>query len=464
MRTAVLLLIYYSCVFYALRNPVFGLLFFIHITIFRPESLVWGNTAFGRLHLITSLSVIVAYLSKKKSDGGGSDDSYQRVNIRLFFVFVLWLVIVSFLAEYSIQLSFDKTIEVAKIFVLCFLFAKLINTKERLESYVWVTSISFGLLSFWGVLQGLAGNPRLDSLWPGGSNYIAAQLTLIAPFCFAKVFDTNLSWRSRPLFLACTLSIVLCSIYTSSRSGSLGLGLGLLAFVLQINQRVKVLAGLAVGIVLISPWIPDTYSHRIGSIFVEEGERDTSAESRGVLWRIALRIWQDHPITGIGLENFSPVKETYVGKVSDIVTSQEMFGLIFNQERRPHGLYTGMMAETGIVGIGLFLTLVFRNILCRSPASFLKGRSDNSLYLQIRAAQAGLIGFTINAFFGDFQYLEMLYLQLFFVGAVQGYARTLLNSETNRDNHMDGMRRAGKKEEEILPLSINKTSASYSLV
>jgi len=172
-------------------------------------------------------------------------------------------------------------------------------------------------------------------------------------------------------------------------------------------------------VVLIYPWIPDTYSDRITSIFTEKEERDASSQSRFVLWGIAYRIWQDHPIAGVGLGNFSPVKETYVNEVTDLVTSQEMYNLIFNRERVPHGLYPGMMAETGLLGIGLFLILLFRGIFCRFLTQF---TSQHSMYLQVKGAQAGLIGFAVAALFGDFQYIELLYLQIFFVGAVHGYA------------------------------------------
>ena len=62
MRTAVLFIIYYGSVFYGIINPLFGLLFFVHITIFRPEALVWGNVMFGRLHLITAVCIIIGVM------------------------------------------------------------------------------------------------------------------------------------------------------------------------------------------------------------------------------------------------------------------------------------------------------------------------------------------------------------------------------------------------------------------
>jgi probable O-glycosylation ligase (exosortase A-associated) len=425
MRAIVLLITYYGCVLYALVNPAWGVLFFIHITIFRPDALVWGNLAFGRLHLITSLSVLVGFFlagkfSTSEKEVGGN---FQATNIGLFLLFILWLVVVSAFAEYSPELSFEKTQDVVKIFILCFLFASLIKTEAWLNAYVWVVVLSFGLLAFWGILQGLAGNDRLDTLWPGGSNYIAAQLALVAPLALAKTFDEAVKLKYRVLFLACFTAIILACMYTNSRGGFIGLIAGLIVFLTRVKTRMKVLVvSLLVG-VLVLQWIPSNFSHRISSIFAEQDERDESANSRNVLWQIAWRIWQDHPITGVGLENFSPVKESYADKVGDIVTSEKMYHLIFNQKRYPHGLYPGMMAEMGIVGTAIFLGLLLRNILCRLP-----GISPHPLYLQAKGAQAGLIGFAVAATFGDFQYIEILYLQLFFVGAVRTYYAQLSDS------------------------------------
>jgi hypothetical protein len=79
-----------------------------------------------------------------------------------------------------------------------------------------------------------------------------------------------------------------------------------------------------------------------------------------------------------------------------------------------------------------------RNILCRFPASFTRLENQPSFYLQVKGAQAGLMGFAVSAFFGDFQYIEMLYLQAFFVGAVRGYADSLISPVTQRSNeHLD---------------------------
>ena len=434
MRIAILLIVYYLSAAYSIVNPAFGLLFFIHITIFRPEALAWGNPAFGRLHMIAALITLLSYFIQRpyyffqrKTYKPLIKGCYNNTTSFIFLCFVLWLFVVTIFAKISVQLSFNQAWEIMKIYVLCFLFTKLITSKSRIELYVWITSISFGMLSFWGFLQGVVGNRRLDTLWPGGSNYIAVQLVLMAPFVFAKVFDAALGLIYRLGFFACTISIILCCVYTDSRGGLIGLVIGIFVFVARIKHRYRVTAGLVILIFLVHPWIPHDYSDRINSIFAEKEERDASAESRFVLWQIAFRIWQDHPITGVGLRNFSPVKDTYAqnfSDFSDIVTSEEMYGLIFNQERRPHGLYTGMMAETGLIGIGLYLILLFRGMYCRFSSLSI---SHASMYLQVRGAQAGLVGFAIAALFGDFQYIETFYLQLFFIGAVRGYTDSFID-------------------------------------
>jgi hypothetical protein len=42
------------------------------------------------------------------------------------------------------------------------------------------------------------------------------------------------------------------------------------------------------------------------------------------------------------------------------------------------------------------------------------------LVLVGRGVQAGVIGFALAAFFGDFQYIELLYAQIMLIGAVRG--------------------------------------------
>jgi len=429
----VLTVLYYAAALYGVRYPVFGLMFFIHIVIFRPESLVWGSYAFGRLHLITALIVVVGYFLQRRSLMAAGDGLHQKKNLFNFALFLVWLAIVSLLAEVSVQDSFEKALELLKIFAICAVFAKIVNTETRMEFYVRVVVISFGLLGLWGFEQSLRGNERLDTLWPGGSNYIASQLALIAPLAMAKASDRNMPLMHRLGFIACASFMVLCSFATQSRGAFLGLALGMFVFLFFVRYRVRAFAALALITVLVFPWVGGTYVDRIGSAFAPAEERDASAESRFALWQLGLRIWQDYPIAGVGLDNFSLMRKAYAGKVSDFISRADVYNSIFNeeryQERQPHSVYTGMMAEAGLIGVGLFAVLLLRNIFVRFPRKFLDLPPNQSLYLQAKGAQAGLVGFAFASLFYDLQYIEMLYLQVFFIGAIKTYADSTQNPE-----------------------------------
>ncbi len=411
MRIILLTLIYYSCAIFGVLNPLFGLLFFVHIVIFRPESLVWGNPIFGRLHLFTAGMLFI---------GGFLQPQMLRTKVglnekrNLFFMVLLiaWLVMVSVWAEVSARMSFEKTFDLIKIFAVCFVFTKLITNAKRIDQYLWISMVSFGLLSFWGFLQGMAGNPRLDDLWPGGSNYIGAQLALMTPVALSKSLDKDISFRARSVFIACALSMVLCILATQSRGAFLGLSIGCLGFLLTTRYRVRALVVIAFVVIVSLPWALQPSRSEV--------RQDSSVEARLVLWKIALLMWKDHFIAGVGLNNFSPLRRNYQSKFEDVIQSVETKEIVFDSEERyPHGLYTGMLAETGTVGMVLFLMMLLHNIWVSFPRQFARRESTRGLYLLLRGVQAGLLGFAVSAIFGDYQYIEMLYFQLFLVGAIR---------------------------------------------
>ena len=425
MRIVSLFITYYGCSLYGFFNPLFGVLFFIHITIFRPEWLVWDNIAFGRLHLVAAVVALLGYLFHPEFQKSSIKRNVRDRNIALFFFFLLWLFIVSFLAEDSTEKSLTKTLDLVKVFGLCFLFCRMTNTAERINAYTWVVSISFGLLGLWGVGQGIAGNIRLDNLYFGGSNYVAALLALATPLAFCKIFDRKLSMMSKCLFGACVVAMVLCNVYSESRGGFLGLIIGLLYSLMKLRAGGRILVALALCGMFALPFVPESYTERIQTIFKSEEQRDQSAQSRLVLWQIAFRIWADHPIAGVGLRNFSAVKEDYAYRVDDLVHDPPMAELIFGQERLPHGLYPGMLAEAGLVGLGLFVAMLLYSILCPFPIARDEMGIDRGLYVQFVGAQAGLVGYAVASVFGDFQYMELLYVQIFFVAAISDYAASV---------------------------------------
>ena len=169
--------------------------------------------------------------------------------------------------------------------------------------------------------------------------------------------------------------------WSYARTAWIGLLAGVLVALAFRGRRVLLagaaaLAVLAAGAVLIEPSLAVR-----GAALVNAGDPASSARVR--LWRTAVRIWQDHPITGAGLGSFKTHFEEY--KVPG-----EYFA-----RGHPHNDFLNILVGSGILGLVAFLALVavlFHRALttrARAPASMSAERAILS------AAVAALVAFLV---------------------------------------------------------------------
>ncbi len=134
-----------------------------------------------------------------------------------------------------------------------------------------------------------------------------------------------------------------------------------LAFALAIMavRRPPKLAILVPGLCLILfliPWVPAQYTARITTIFdavasfTDGGQTDTAVKGRLSENLVGLQIFADHPLLGVGLNNYPVHYRRYAQRI----------GLdLRHEDRSAHNLYLQIAAETGIVGISVFGLLVW---------------------------------------------------------------------------------------------------------
>lgn len=84
---------------------------------------------------------------------------------------------------------------------------------------------------------------------------------------------------------------------------------------------------------------------------------DRSVQDRYDLWRAAIEMWRDHPVTGVGLKEFAAYRDSYaplhLSSGSDVADA----ALAFQREPllSPHNMYLLVLSEQGVVGLlGLF--------------------------------------------------------------------------------------------------------------
>jgi len=81
---------------------------------------------------------------------------------------------------------------------------------------------------------------------------------------------------------------------------------------------------------------------------------DSGGTGRIDLWTVAWRMSEEHPVTGVGVNNFRSQSSQYVLEPGSI----DEAGLIVGRPHVVHNVYLQLLAETGIVGLGLFVVVI----------------------------------------------------------------------------------------------------------
>lgn len=181
-------------------------------------------------------------------------------------------------------------------------------------------------------------------------NYLAA--TLVAALAMSGGLAV---WRRETwirLLLACAAPILLYGlIATQSRGGLIAAATSIiLGAALLPTQRRRILAALIPIIALMALFFtvnPEAY-HRLS-------QQDGGGDGRTELWRIAWRIAEDHPLIGVGVNNFVDREQAYVLRVGSLQHAQQ---LVIDDPKVVHNMYLQMLAETGIIGLTLFVVMI----------------------------------------------------------------------------------------------------------
>jgi O-antigen ligase len=81
---------------------------------------------------------------------------------------------------------------------------------------------------------------------------------------------------------------------------------------------------------------------------------DGGGNGRSDLWAVGADMARDHPLFGVGLSNFQDLARDYVTRPREL----QFVELIAEHPHVTHNTYLQLVAETGIVGLLLFLAVV----------------------------------------------------------------------------------------------------------
>ena len=240
---------------------------------------------------------------------------------------------------------------------LSFLFVMLnsVDNKDSFNKIITTIVFTASLVSLYGLYQYVVG-VEVDDSWVDVENNPDIRTRIYSVFMNPNVFaeylimiiplSVGLFWYNKKpfkklVFLGTSLVMSLALVLTLSRGGWLGFAFSALVFVLLVERRL-LLAAIPVvlgGIYL----LPDSIMHRIMSI---GNLADSSNAYRIKMWSITGDIIRDNKWIGVGFGHL-PFKQTFESYIRTMPTYHA------------HNTFLEITAELGIVGLGMFLFLLF---------------------------------------------------------------------------------------------------------
>jgi O-antigen ligase len=250
-------------------------------------------------------------------------------------------------------------------------------------SFVTSTASQVGTAAS-GRLTGGGGDPNVQA-----AGFIAAMFLAIGLISVYRRF-----WARVGLVLAFVL-ITVAFFATESRGGLLALGVSALAALVLFPDQRRRLAGFVVLAVVVAIVAVATTPGLLTRITNFSG----GTSGRSDIWTVAGKVFVEHPLAGVGLNNFQVVEPHFA--LIDRTISR--VGYIAETPYPAHNTYLGLLAETGVIGLIGFLAIAIASL----RAAWLAAREfhDTGRQAYAHLAQTALMGtigmLTAIFFFSD---------------------------------------------------------------
>ncbi len=323
---------------------------------------------------------------------------YWRPELTLMLIFYLLVAIGVLLASNRPLAIAYFTNTYAKIALMSFAIAWLSRTARDFaltSLIITLSGVLVGLVALYnkangiGLVEGTRVTIGRAFGWVlGDPNDLALVLLFPTSFAISLVMTKGLGHTSKLLGL---LSVpVLCSavIATQSRGGLLGI---LAVFGVYGYRRIKsktLFFSLAIAATL-AIFLIAGISDRVSGGAAEVGV-DESAMGRLYAWQAAFGMALHNPFSGVGLDNFYANYFFY---------SPHWDGL----NHAVHSTWFGVLAETGFLGLAVFISLIF--LLIRTALRTLKRVEQHSesvdpaIVATAQAVLTGLVGIVVSGTF-----------------------------------------------------------------
>lgn len=300
--------------------------------------------------------------------------------------------------------------------VLAYILVTLALRNGRdLSQFTWAWVISCGILSWMATfvfgLSSQGGSARLSNLYMYDANDLGLILVTGIPLALAVI---EMSGRTgRIVASGILLWMGLAIARTGSRGAFVGLFMlvpGFLLMARHIAIRKRVLAiGSLVGVLMIAA--PFGYWEQIQSLAnPTEDYNWTSETGRKAVALRGLGYLADHPVTGLGVGNYSKAEWTVSDMAEDQYREKGIKGSV------AHNTWVQAAAEMGVPGLILWVIFVFGTMItvmkqrARLPLAWRRGDPDQRVLFALATyIPLSIWGFALTSTFVSFAYIDPMY-------------------------------------------------------
>ena len=396
--------------------------------IFKRMYFVLSGEVFELLGLLTFVFVIVGLVSRFIH----RKDLAIHSRVRAPLILLASGLITSALAPFP-QRSFINYLHVILLPLLTFFFfTTSIQSWNDVKKLFVAAGVSGGLLSGAALYFVFYRYPVADAILStiratsGGmmsetGNWIAEIGPVTMPSALA-LMATATSKRDKVLWGAMAFFIFIALTLTFNRTNMVAIMIGLFPWLLAIKRRRLTTGFLVLGTLVMLLVVPQT----LGNIFARfeplTSISGIQSEGRYIIWRGALQMFLDHPLTGVGPGMWEQFNVSY-GAVYYFWIHTYGRGLVGYGVSSAHGTFFQVLAEMGLVGlfaVGMILWSLIDETLYLTHS-----HKQNEKWL-VTAIQSYALVLAYYCFLGRFPYWEiekpeMIFCWLWFALIMAGH-------------------------------------------
>ena len=315
------------------------------------------------------------------------------------FAFLLW-------GGVSLTYAIDSDVALSRLFTfvqLAFatlMIASVVNTPSRVRGILlaivtWTTiatisSIGMYYLGMQAMVKGFGENRNMFAL------YIDVALG-----CSYVLYHSTSRPEVKFLMLSSLPILFLGLALTFSRGGFIVMILVLLLVWYRFarERRIGLLIMTVLFLITLSLVLPSVFWDRVETILPTIQAREGTVGIRIGVWEMGMEMFRDRPMTGVGLGNFVVAVPRYA------------HGEGMTSKLTAHNTYVEAAAETGLIGLGLFLLLQVLAIRAVYQAMRAGSASDSrEIWLLAVAAESSMLAIVVAGLNGSFGGTKLLWI------------------------------------------------------